>query len=172
MTITVEDGTGLADAESYVSAADCAAYAAKRGLSFPDSPAAPAESALIIATAYIDSTYRGRFPGQRVKGRNQALEWPRAYATDIGGNDIAADEVPVEIINATCEAAIRELASPGTLSPDFDRDSYVKRQKAGSVEIEYGANARPGTSFTLVDSALSNILRSNSGGLSIRAVRA
>lgn len=34
-------------------------------------------------------------------------------------NAIPATEVPIEIIHATYEAALRELASPGSLSPDF-----------------------------------------------------
>lgn len=65
--LIVEDGSGLANAESYVSASDAASYAADRGLTFPASPADKAEAALRRATAYIDNTYRTRFPGQRKK---------------------------------------------------------------------------------------------------------
>ncbi|WP_395383333.1 DnaT-like ssDNA-binding protein [Mesorhizobium sp. UC22_110] len=116
--LIVEDGSGLANAESYVSASDAASYAADRGLTFPASPADKAEAALRRATAYIDNTYRTRFPGQRKKFRLQALEWPRVGVVDMNGFPVTGDEVPVEVVRATCEAAVRELASPGSLNPD------------------------------------------------------
>jgi hypothetical protein len=185
MTLVVEDGTGKANAESYVSVADCAAYATKRALSFPGTDVPNSEAALRLATAFIDNTYRARFTGYRTYRRAQALEWPRvgayvyipnnssdmAYA---GGYDPAYDyigqnEIPVEIINATCEAAIREFTTPGTLSPDLDRGNAVKRLKAGSVEIEYGASATATTTFQTIDLALSGLLRSDAMG--VRAVR-
>jgi hypothetical protein len=171
MTLVVEDGTGLANADAYVSLDDCEAYAAARGLTFATSPSAAGEAAIRVATAFIDNTYRSRFTGQRLNGRSQALEWPRIYATDAAGNDIASDEIPVEIVNATCEAAIREFAAPGTLTPDLERGGGVKRLKAGSVEIEYMAGALAQTLFTAVDAALSGLIQPRSM-FSGRAVRA
>jgi len=171
VSLTVEDGTGLADADAYVSIDDCADYATARALTFATSPSAAGEAAIRIATSWIDNTYRTRFTGSRKNGRSQALEWPRIYATDAAGNDIASDEVPIEIMNATCEAAIRELASPGTLQPDLERGGAIKRLKAGSVEVEYQAGALARTLFTAVDAALSGLLiaRSMYSGRAIRA---
>jgi hypothetical protein len=185
MALVVEDGTGKADAESYVSVANAVIYATKHGSVFPGTDVPGSEAALRNATAYIDNTYRTRFTGYRTHRRDQALEWPRVGAyvytpntsADVayaGGYDPAydyldQDEIPVEIINATCEAAIRELASPGSLAPDLDRGGAVKMLKAGSVEIEYGANASSVTTFQAVDLALSALLRTNAMG--VRAVR-
>jgi len=185
MTLIVEDGTGKADAESYVSVADAVTYASNRGLTFPGTDVPGSEAALRRATAYLDNTYRTRFTGYRTHRRDQALEWPRvgayvyipnnssdmAYA---GGYDPAYDYIndnviPIEIINATCEAAVRELATPGVLAPDLDRGNAVKRLKAGSVEIEYGAAASATTAFQAIDLALSGLLRSDAMG--VRAVR-
>lgn len=164
MTIVVEDGTGVEDANSYVSLDDCAAYCLARGLTFATSPSSLGEQALIRATAAIDSSYRGRFPGYKANFRSQGLEWPRAVAYDAEGDLIPGDEVPVEIVNATCEAAVREFATPGSMAPDLERGGSVKRLKAGSVEIEYGANAMARTTFTVIDGILSAILESGSGG--------
>lgn len=173
--LTVEDGSGLANAESYVSVSDAATYAAARGLTFPASPADKAEQALRRATAWLDGRYRSRFPGQRKNGRDQALEWPRINACDRGGNEIASDEVPIEIVNATIEAAVREMAAPGGLSPDVTPGEVAKRLKAGSVEIEYASasgsvfDQRP--VLTVIDGILSSLLGSTSPYIA-RAVRA
>lgn len=185
MALVVEDGTGKADAESYVSVADAVTYATKQGATFPGTDVPGSEAALRRATAYIDNTYRTRFTGYRTYRRDQALEWPRvgAYvyipnnASDMayaGGYDPAYDYIgqnviPIEIINATCEAAVRELATPGSLAPDLDRGGSVKMLKAGSVEIQYGGNASAVTTFQAVDLALSGLLRSDAMG--VRAVR-
>lgn len=103
--------------DSYISVADAQAYATRVGAAFAGTDPA-LEAALVRATAWIDATYRGRFPGKRTEGRAQALEWPRKDATDAQGNDLSSEEVPAEIESATAEAAIRELASPGSLAPD------------------------------------------------------
>jgi len=182
MTLVVETGAGLANSNSYVSAAAFESYCEDRAITLASGDE---EAALIRATSYIDNTYRTRFTGYRTKRRDQALEWPRvgayvyipnnssdmAYA---GGYDpaydyIAQDVIPIEIINATCEAAIRELAVPGSLTPDLDRGGAVKRLKAGSVEIEYGASASATSTWTAIDNALSGLLRSVAMG--VRAVR-
>lgn len=103
--------------DSYVSAADAWTYIAAMGLTVTGSMD-DFDAALRRATQWIDATYRLRFPGYRTSGRDQALEWPRTNAWDAAGESIATDEIPTEIKNATAEAAVRELASAGSLSPD------------------------------------------------------
>jgi len=137
MALIVEDGTGLADAESYNSLEEIAEYATNHGLTFAISPAEAAEAAARRATTWLDGTYRGRYSGTRLNGRDQALQWPREDATDAEDEDIATDEVPAEIKAAHAEAAIRELASPGALNPDFVSGTQAVRKKVGSIEVEY-----------------------------------
>lgn len=164
MALIVEDGSGLANAESYVSVAAAAAYAEARGLTFPDSPDEPAEQALRRATTWLDGRYRGSFPGTRTNRREQALEWPRinAYDRACPPNYIDKNEIPVEIVNATIEAAIRELAEPGALSPDVVAGQIEKRIKVEGIEIEYAlgsggvADQRPVS--TVIDDILSSLL--------------
>lgn len=169
MPIVVEDGTGLANANSYASEGTLEVYADNHGVTLATGDA---EAALIRATAAIDATYRGRFPGYKTNGRDQALELPRLAGYDIEGNLLPADEVWTEVVNATCEAAIRELIEPGSMMPDLERGGNIKSLKAGSVAIEYGANATARTTFTVIDGILSGILISGSaGGLFGRAVR-
>jgi len=107
------------------------------------------QAALIRASVYIDGRYRkllasgvwqSLFPGVKTEGRGQAREWPRTGAYDYEGNSIPADQVPIEIEQATYEAALRELVEPGSLSPDYVASSTVKRQKVGPIEEEFAVS--------------------------------
>lgn len=161
MTLIVTPGDPNAD--SYVSLADCLTYATNHGLPFEGGSGVTAngltgEQALRRATAWIDGTYRYRFAGIRVNVRLQAREWPRYDVVDPWGNYVDYLTIPVEVIQATCEAASREYASPGTLSPDLDRGGQIRKLKAGSVEIDYGNNATALTLFGTIDGILGSLL--------------
>jgi hypothetical protein len=108
------------------------------------------QAALIRASVYIDGRYRkllasgmwqSLFPGVKTEGRRQAREWPRTGAEDYEKHAIPSDQVPVEVEQATYEAALRELVEPGSLSPDFVAASTVKRQKVGPIEEEFSVGA-------------------------------
>ncbi len=168
MTIIVEDGSNVEGANSYCGVADADAYHSTRGnATWTETSTSPDQgkaAALIRATAAIDAKYSGRWPGYRTNGRNQELDWPRTAAYDIEGNPISGSEIPQEVIDATCEAALRELASAGSMLPDLDRGGQIRSLAAGSVRIEYGSNAAAQTSYQLIDGILSPILVPGSGG--------
>ncbi|MGB3389549.1 MAG: DnaT-like ssDNA-binding protein [Pseudaminobacter sp.] len=147
---------GDQDADSYVSVSDCAAYAAKKGLAFAASPIEPAEQAARRATTFLDNTYRIRFPGAATDVW-QNLEWPRAGVI-YRGEAYDETKIPQQIKDACCEAAIRELAKPGSLSPDRQRGGAIKEIKAGSVDITFADNAPIETTFTAIDGLLSGLL--------------
>jgi hypothetical protein len=178
MALVVEDGTGLSAADSYVSAADFETYAAAyRPVAAADDPA-EVDRALRVATAWIDATYEPRFPGYRLNGRDQARAWPRqaaylpgrvplwsdvaAYRGDylsVGGYYyIPPDEVPREILVACKEAALRELATPNSLSPDLKMGGAIRRVQAGSVAVEYASGASPHTTWQTIEQALATLL--------------
>lgn len=161
MAIIVEDGTGIGTANAYVSGAACAAYAADRGLQFTAN--ASGDAAIIRASAWIDGEYRTRYPGVRQKYRLQGLEWPRIGASDRDGYYIATSTVPIEVLNATCEAAVREQSDPGSLSPDLERGGVVQSLTAGSVGIVYGAGAVPNTIFQVIDNIMAPVVGGSSG---------
>lgn len=158
MALVVEDGTGKSNAESYVSVSDCATYASARGLSFASSPVDLAEQALRRATAFIDGAYGSSFSGERLKHRDQALEWPRAGAVDATGYPVAPDSVPIEVKNATCEAAVRELAVPNSLTPDLKRGGMIESVKAGSVAVTYSGAAPASTTFQKIDQIMAALI--------------
>ncbi|WP_370599560.1 DnaT-like ssDNA-binding protein [Pseudomonas nitroreducens] len=102
-------------------------------------------AALTRASAYIDGLGTQMpvtqcvlvFPGKKVGGRGQALQWPRTGAVDREGDPIDAGSVPTEVEQATYEAALRELVKPGSLNPDYVATTAVKRAKVGPLETEF-----------------------------------
>lgn len=169
MAIVVEDATGLPTANAYVSAAACLAYAQDRGLTFTNDSAG--EAAIIRASKAIDARYREGYGGVRLKYRLQGLGWPRAGAVDRDGYYIAITPLPVEIVAATCEAAVRELANPGSMQPDLERGGDIRSITAGSVGIVYGPGAVTGTTYDLIDGIMAPLIGSG-GRFSGRSVRA
>lgn len=166
IAIVVETGAGLLTANSYVSVADADLYHATRLNTGWTGDADARQAALIRATAFIDGTYRSRFPGLTKRGRMQGLEWPRIDAL-LPGSRVGCgtwveylpdDAVPREIAAATCEAALREIADPGALAPDLERGGAIQRIQAGSVAIEYAGNAQAMTSFQAINLALASLL--------------
>ncbi len=149
MPLIVEDGTGLESAESYDTIENIAAYAVKVGKSFPitgsDGPAtaaaiAAAEAAARRATAWIDGEYRSRFQGAPTTAE-QALEWPRSGVM-YRGTELPEDIIHRKIKEATAEAAIRELANPGALSPDVIPGAIKTRVRVeGAVDVTYAEGA-------------------------------
>lgn len=183
MTLTVEDGTGLADSDSYVSLADCAVYHESRGnMCWSDAQFTDVvrEAALRRATFYIDPKYRDRFPGYQTKGRGQSLEWPRTGAyvqiPDNGrsaalytGNNpdyywsqgqyfIASNVVPREILWATCEAALREMTCWNILNGDLSRKDLALSTTVVTTKITYGPAAPDSTVFRRIDDTLKSLL--------------
>ena len=45
--------------------------------------------------------------------------------------------MPAEVLNATYEAALRELITPGSLSPDFVASQQVKSESIGPISTTY-----------------------------------
>ncbi len=169
--MVVEDGTGLPLADSYASEDFLDDYVDDRGLTLASGDA---ETALIRASAAIDARYAGAYPGYRLAGRSQGLEWPRQNAWDAQGWLIRDDAVPIEVMQATCEAALRELAEPGSMMPDLKRGGAIQSVRAGSVAVTYAANATATTTFTIIDGLMAPILsgaQSGGGGMFGMAVR-
>ncbi|CAL8972850.1 hypothetical protein RHODGE_RHODGE_01022 [Rhodoplanes serenus] len=144
----------------YGTEAGLAAYAALVGASVPAGAVLPA---LVRASAYIDGRYGRRFVGIRAGGYAQALAWPRTGAVTREGFAVPDGAVPPAVENAAYEAALRELAAPGSLSPDHVAAEQVKREKVGPLETEYrdvtalGADAiRP--VVTIIDEMLADLL--------------
>jgi hypothetical protein len=161
MALIVEDGTGLANAESYISVVDASAYHTARGNSAWAALASDAlrEQALRKATDYIEQVYRLSWKGRRVTD-TQALSWPRyEVCREDGYSYYASDAVPTEVKNACAELALK--ASADTLAPDLEQ--AVVREKIGPIETEYDKNSPQFTQYRAVNNLLAPLLNGLSG---------
>ncbi len=163
MALTVEDGTGLAAADAFVSIAYCDTYHSDRGNSTWTGTDAVKEQAIRRATAVLSGGFGWK--GDRLQGRDQALAWPRTGVTDGDGNSVPSDEVPTEVQKACAEMALRELVTPGQLTPDVVLSEAVKSAKAGPVSVDFlNASVGPSSSvpiLTVVANLISGLLESD-----------
>lgn len=176
MSLTVEDGTGVASAESYCTVSFADTYWGNRThmalyatWSAGTSTTAKKEGALREASAFIDSTWGERFRGVR-RGFVQGLLWPRTDALDDAGYPLPG--LPAALQNAAAELAARALSA--TLTPDIKAGGGVlKRVKAGSVEVEYDNNGgRVEKTYPALERLLVELLVPASGyyfGVAVRA---
>lgn len=172
MSLIVENGTGLVNAESYISVADADTYHSNRGnTAWASLTTGVKEQSLRKATDYIEQVYRLRFLGYR-HTELQALSFPR---DEVQRRDFtylnqfsfyANDVVPIELANACADLGLR--ASTTELAPDIAR--ITKREKVGSLEIEYDDTKPAYVKYRAIDNLLAPFLNSTSG-LSREVVR-
>jgi len=166
MSIVVEDGTGLATAESYISVADASTYFTARGNTTWDAIATDAlrEAYLRQATEYMISTYRRRWQGVRLD-EDQALDWPRDGVV-VDSWEVDNDSVPTIIERACAELALK--ASSAELQPDLTQG--VLSEQVGVIKVEYDRNSPQATRYKTIDAMLAPFLKSG-GGASVGLVR-
>lgn len=169
MPFTVEDGTGVAGANSYVSAEYAADYFSLRNKT--DWPAIPANLAqvqglLIEATDYIEAIYARRFIGEMADPA-QALSWPRIDTGDYLDVAYADDVIPDVLKRACCQYAYQALlGGPLMPTPEVQASGFAvvtTREAVGPIETEYravGTNGRPVLvrSYPAADSLMGSLL--------------
>jgi hypothetical protein len=134
MALTIEDGTLVAGADSYVTVAEAKAYATKRGSAvFAALTDADIEEYIILAMDYIEG-FRSEFKGEKVSS-TQALQWPRQYVY-IDDVLISNTTIPAELKNAVIQSAIEATAE--TLQPNTGGRTVTK-ERVDVVEVEYAA---------------------------------
>lgn len=129
LTLNKEDGTGMADANSYADVPDGDMYhdAHLYASAWTAASEQRKEAALMMATRLIDSQFQ--FNGTRTSA-SQALQWPRAECRDpdrglltlsallpVLSSFVPYDSVPKAVVEATCEMARELLIADRTASP-------------------------------------------------------
>lgn len=160
--LIVEDGSIVADANSYITYDYALSYHALRGNSaWAAASDADRQYAIIRATQAIDSIYKSKWKGSPTEYGTQELEWPRQNVI-VNGAELDDDLIPAAIKKAVCEAALRELASANSMTPDLERGGEIKRVKADVVEVEYMEGANSTTTFTAIDGLLADLVTGTS----------
>lgn len=164
MALIVEDGTGLAAAESYISVTDADTYIASfkgANATWDVATVAAKEIAARQATQYLDGKYAWK--GQK-EYATQALDWPRAYAYDETGTEYSG--VPVKLEQATAETMFL-IVTGATITETVSRGTQVKREKVGEIEVEYMDGAAQQPEYPEVNRLLSDL--TIAGGRSVRS---
>ena len=179
MALIVEDGTGLANADSYISLANAIAYLNTRNLPslplvdpFLNADQGDQENALRIATEYMVSEYRFRWAGYR-RTQVQSLDWPRVWVpiTDAAGYGgyggypayFDPNSVPAQVAQACADLATRALSAD--LAPDIER--IEKTVRVGPISVEYDTNQAVATLYRAVKNKLAPFLVGNASRTSL-----
>lgn len=152
MSLIVEDGTGRADAESYISVAGADLYHGNRGNAMWQALTTERKEQLLRSATDYMAVYDGQWVGRRAVA-GQALGWPRDGAF-VYGMLVANNVVPVPVANACASLALKALSGP--LAPDSGQ--AVKRQKVGPLEKEYQDNTKAKKTYPGVDQMLGGYL--------------
>lgn len=160
MSLTVETGAGLTNAESYLSVTDCDAYVTRFDPSsaWLDATTPNKEAALRRATQYLDGRYS--FRGIR-KTATQSLSWPRLSVYDDSNYLISDSTIPQKLKDATAELATRSLTE--TLSPDSSSPGIKKEAvSVGSISesVEYIGVKSEQHVYRVVDRLLTELINS------------
>lgn len=171
MAFVVEDGTGIAGANSYVAIAYADSYFSSRGVTTWTGTDSAKETYLIKAFDWLEQQ---SYLGLRLFPDTQTSSFPRQY---IYIDNVHQSPIPEKLKYAQCELAL--LAKSGSLYPTIDPTNnttvgLIKRYKKETLgvqgsgvksEIEYmdGASGYLGIkTFPQVNSLLTGLITSTS----------
>ncbi len=156
MTLIVEDGSLVANANTYASLNDVKAYALARGLILADD--AQTTINIIKSMDFLEAK-RKDYQGSKVD-ITQSLQFPRT-ALVIDDSDFPNNAIPQELKSALCQLVI-ELSNGVDLLPTIT-EAPVRMETVGPIVTEYAVNpgeARSPIMFS-VDSLLAPLLKSS-----------
>jgi hypothetical protein len=143
VALVVEDGTGIATANSYVTLAEVATYHTDRNnTSWGSASTASQTAAVIDATRYLDTEFSWD-GGMRVSS-TQALLWPRKMMYDMEG--FALSGIPTVLKNAACELALVVLTEDILAAQDRE----TKSETVGPISVVYTAGASPRKKYPFI----------------------
>lgn len=166
MTLTVETGAGLSDADAYASIATVDAYATARGLTAWTGVDAVKEAAIREATVYLDASYSWK---GAIELETQALSWPREGVTDKEGREVTG--LPQRVVDACCELAVMKLSAALVTSRT---EAEIASVSAGSVSVTYAQGNRVSEAerFSWVDRLLTGLHAGRAGGVNVGLTKA
>lgn len=141
MTLIVEDGTGVDNANGYITVAFADSYFAARGVTAWAGDDTAKGIAIIKATDYMEGRYRTRYVGTLAAAAT-TLSFPRdnVYNERRELVDFATDGIPLDLQKACAEYALRAIVNTD-LMPDPEVDASGKeikyqKSKVGPIEDE------------------------------------
>ena len=179
MTLIVETGAIVSDANTYVTSDFVNTYHTNRGNSAWSSLADYKKDPVILRAFYgLENLYRGYWVGYPTDNNedndiDQVLAWPRKrkkLLTDslmVHGREININSVPIEVKYAQCEAALIEIDTrivPSVIEPE----DYVKRELVHfAVETEFLSNHPVRNHYPILDRLLTGFVNASTDSTSI-----
>jgi hypothetical protein len=166
MTLIIEDGTGVDNANSYVTDAEYVAFAAARGRTIGvDAPAR--EKELILAMDFVES-HRSQFQGIKILS-TQSLQYPRTPVY-IDSYLFPSNEIPVELKNSQMESAA--IVNSESLLKTGSTKNVQSESVAGAVSRSYFNGGKWETvRMDTVNIFLRPLLNFGSFGVNARVIR-
>lgn len=160
ITLVIEDGTGLVNANSYISVAEAKQYAESRGVTLGSDDSIAAN--LVLSADFMETT--GPYKGI-VFNDMQALEFPRRER--IGGPSLG---IPQKLKNAQAQLLL-DIKESGVLLTS-NRQFALKRRKLEGLEQEYAVGSyaayKPKAAHPLYDHLMGRFTINTGGGYLIR----
>lgn len=141
MALTIEDGSIVEGADSYVTLAEARAYASARGVTLPVEDGA-VEILARKATDYLETF---AYAGKKVQA-TQPLKWPRKEVT-LDEEAWPEDEIPPSLKKAQNQTMMEIFAGLDPL-PSSDGKAVI-REKVDVIEVEYSDTGSASATPTL-----------------------
>lgn len=159
MTLIVEDGSVVTNANSYVTTTELTNFATARSVTLT----AGAETLLVQAMDYLESL---AFKGIKLR-YDQALQWPRSQVYIDGWYNNPSD-IPQQLKDGQMHVAIAIDQGNG---PDADIIRSVSSEKVGELEVKYANSSASATINIKLQNALYKLL-DNGGSGSLKVSKA
>lgn len=158
MALIIEDGSAVAGANSYITAAEYLDWSdARFDPARATAPAddAAAEKLILRAMDYFESL---SFIGSKASSA-QPLQWPRQNAY-IDGYLVSSSSIPNEVKTSLYELTYAQETGSGEMNAIGRK---TKREKVDVIEVEYADNSSSAVVNVAVSATLRKLLASGSG---------
>lgn len=169
LVFTLEDGTGVAGANAYVSLDNLKSYWDNMVYDYSTYTDDQLKAYIIRATRNIDMIYGKIFIGTKYSA-TQGLLWPRSNAID--ADDFLITGVPDILEFVVSEAAYMVANGTAFLPSTADGGKKVERVKVDVIEVEdeYSSSSPVGNKFPVLDGMIFSILKTGKYGAGYRGI--
>ena len=168
MTINVEDGSNVTDADAYTSIADADTFntAYIGSAAWTAATDAVKELAIRRTTLWLDMKYHGMWRSSKYY-TDQELEWPRIEFCDIDGITVDDDVAFPILADANAWMAIREVEGddvfPVNANPGLTEHEYSTTTKNEKKKWAGGSVASDAKKYPFINNVVARLV--HSGGM-------
>lgn len=135
MALIVEDGTGVANANSYGTIGAARSYAVDRNITLSATDSV-VSGQLVMGTDYLES-FAQQFVGSPTSP-TQALSWPRQNVMANSDTPFPSNSIPIDLIHALFECVIAQFNGV-ELQPSVDHSGggFIIEEKVDVIDTKF-----------------------------------